>query len=800
MTSRNYALIESMDALKALIDKLMSEEKPIGFDLETGYLGPNRKKGSLQIDWDEQFVCGFSITNAESWARYVPVAHEFGNNLPEGATWELMKPVLETLPSIAHNAKFEIRNLRALERKGRGPRIDLNCIADSQIESYVLSLYKSHGLKDLVKWVFDHNQPELSSLFPGAKKKDLDALRFNVLDQHDPAVKDYACEDAVWTLKLHEKFFPLVQAQRKLMFDLEMKIMPELCDMEDAGHAVAWEAIQQAHAMGVPFEEEMKTAAKAMLSEQAGEDLSGLNLASTPQMREVLYGKLGLTTTRTTDKGELSTDAIALESLSREHPAVKKVLEVREVHNLTKRMDKWLTEYTAAHDGRVHASFNQVVVGSGRFSANDPAIQQLPKDWRWTVFPKVNAWKDDHWEVVTSNPDRAVPGRHWWGGNFRDFMIAGPDCYLLGFDYSQVELRALAGMSKEPALLKAFNDGVDIHSTTAAMMLSIPLDSVTDKTRAIGKTMNFALVYGMGEQSLSERLAISYAEAERLYAQYFSAFTLVTDWMDEQKRHGKSLGYVETAFKRKVTIWEFQSSFRSVYNKGERLCVNAPVQGTAADLMKFAMLRAMNALKARGWWMSHVRIVNNIHDALVFEVSNEVHPDELRDLLRGAVVWDVVGADGSVFPKIVADWELGQLWGSCEKWKEQPVEFLNGRWRLVDETGSAESAPPLEEVPVEQESEPVREVPETPEALVVELEDMPGREAFGEFLTYLTSHPGSTIVTLRTPEGEVDLTDYATCVTPEDHQGHISLMLGGARVYRPVEQIDMDALSEGMEL
>src|SRR5689334_18733366 len=124
-----------MDALKALIDKLMAEEKKIGFDLETGYLGPDRKKGSLQIDWDQQFISGFSITNDERWARYVPVAHDFGDNLPEEKTWELMKPVLETLPSVAHNAKFEIRNLRALERKGRGPRIDLNVVGDSGLQS-----------------------------------------------------------------------------------------------------------------------------------------------------------------------------------------------------------------------------------------------------------------------------------------------------------------------------------------------------------------------------------------------------------------------------------------------------------------------------------------------------------------------------------------------------------------------------------------------------------------------------------------------------------------------------------------
>jgi len=395
------------------------------------YLGPSRRKGALQIDWDSQFVCGFSLTNSKNWARYVPLAHEYGENLPEAQTWELMKPVLETLPVIGHGLKFEIRNLRALERKGRGPRIDLNVTGDTIIQSYVLSKYQRHGLKGLVKAVFDYDQPEITSLFPEAKKKDLEALRFNVLDLSDPKVKDYACEDAIWPLRLNEYLLPHVMSQRALMYELEMRILPVLCDMEDAGHAVDWAALREAYAVGLPFEMEMQVAAKAMLSQMAGEDLSALNLASTPQMREVLYSKIGLKTHRRTDKGEMSTDAIALERLSREHPAVKKVLEVREVHNLTNRMDKWLTEYSGDNDDRVHASFNQIVVGSGRFSANDPAVQQCPKTWRWSVFPQVDPWNDDHWAEVTDN---ATFGKHYWAGNFRYFFVANDGSYVLNLD------------------------------------------------------------------------------------------------------------------------------------------------------------------------------------------------------------------------------------------------------------------------------------------------------------------------------------------------------------------------------
>lgn len=796
--AKHFDLITRLDVLKALIDKLMVDEKQIGFDVETGYLGPDRKKGAVQIDWDQQFICGFSITNDAGWARYVPVAHEFGDNLPEEKTWELMKPVLETLPSSAHNAKFEIRNLRALERKGRGPSININITDDSALASYVLAKRKSHALKELTKIEFGYQQPELSSLFPGAKKKELDALRFSVLDMFDPKVRDYACDDAVYTLALRDHYLPEIAAQRSFMYQLEMAVMWVVADMEDAGHAVDWEAIRSALATGQPFEEEMKTSAKALLSNMAGEDLSTMNLGSTPQMRDVLYNKIGLHTNRKTEKGELSTDAIALEALSREHSAVKKVLEVREVHNLTNRLGKWLNEYTGMHDGRAHASFNQVIVGSGRFSANDPAIQQLPKDWRWSVFPKVDVWNSDHWDQVL---ERAVSGKHYWSGNFRDFMISDPGTYILEFDYSQIELRAMAGMSQEPALLKAFNDDEDVHTLTAAMMLKIPVSAVGKRERAIGKTMNFALLYGMGEESLAERLAISYAEAEALYADYFRAFTNVTEWMDGLKAFGINYGYVETAFKRKVTIWEFESNIRSIRSKGMRLCVNAPVQGTAADIMKMAMLRAVKALKSRGWWMTKVKIINNIHDCLVFEVANDINPAELREVLQEAVVWDVKGLDGTSFPKIVADWGLGQQWGSTKGWNDEDVEFVDGHWRLVTEAPAEKEsmAPGNQEVQETHQlaGEAVRE--SEPPALIVELSHSPDREQFGKFIGLLTENPGQTIVTVKTPIGEVDLTNYGTSLTP-DEQGSISLALGGARVFYPVEEIDSESFTEGLEL
>jgi DNA polymerase-1 len=584
------------------------------------------------------------------------------------------------------------------------------------------------------------------------------------------------------------------------MYDLEMRIMDVLCNMEEAGHAVDWDALCEQEAYGAPFEEAMTNAARSALGKMAGEDLSQLNLRSAPQMRELLYGKLGMHTTRKTKSGELSTDQTALEALSRQHPPIKKALEVREVHNLANRLDKWAHQYSVSYDKRVHASFNQVVagdlpgmdsgaaIGSGRFSANDPSVQQLPKEWRWSVFPKVDVWNEEHWaEVVT----RAVFGKHYWTGNFRDFMVCDLDSYIFGFDFSQIELRCLAGMAKEPYLIDAFARGVDIHKATAAMMLGLELLLVDDKARAKGKTINFGIVYGMGAQLLAEQLAIEVFEAEALLAQYMSAFTKVEGWIANRKQFGLNRGYVETYFGRKVTLWDLQSNIPKVRSKGERLCVNAPIQGTAADIMKIVMLKVRAVLETRGWWMTKVRMVNNIHDALVFDVHNSVNPNELRDLLRPAVEIEI-----PEFPEIVADWEIGQRWGSTAKWKYDVESFFDGsHWVLPSDTKSPAPAPEPSPEPV---AAPPRVAPAEPQVLMVELSTMPTQEGWKQFLTMVKDRPGDRVIVLRTPDGELQMEQTPTDLTPE-HAGRISLLLGGARVYYPTK-VDASALSEGITL
>jgi DNA polymerase-1 len=848
--SRNYGLVKSLDQLKLLADKLLEQGQTIGFDIETGYSGPDRKKGSLDMMWAEQFIVGFSITNNPSWARYVPIMHDNAEgNLPEHDVWEIIKPVLETLPTVAHHLKFEQKNLLTLEWKGRGPNIEIRHGRDSMLSAYVLSEWKGFGLKQLIYEIFGHKMTEIEELFPeGATQKELECLRFNTL-QLLPEVTAYACEDSAWALALDEKITPRAQEERGQIWAIEHQTSELMKEVEQYGQAVAWEEMEEEYKQAIPFRAKMETAVKQSLSNLALRDVSDINLASSQQLKQLLYRDLGYTTTRLTPAGKkdenadwepwkkMSSDAIALEALSKDIPAIKKLLEMREVDVLLRRFKKWLTEYHFDVDDRVHPTFSQVVVGSGRFSAADPAVQQLPKKWGWSTHENVTLHTPEWDEILKTG----TAYEDYWAGNFRDYIWAAEGTYFIGYDYSQIELRVLAGVSQEPALLHAFENDEDVHSLTGARMLGVKLEGLTPEQRAVGKTMNFALMYQMGVQSLAERLAISLERAQELYDAYFAQFSAVDTWMQRALEVGKANGFAETPFGRKYTVWELQDPRKAIRAKGERVLINAPIQGGAADYMKMAMIRAWKALKKEGLWgAGKAMLVHNLHDALVFEVDNSIHPWEIRDLLQPAVVFPIPG-----FPKIKADWELGWRHGSCKSWKDEDVELKDGRWQVVKGSQRGVQSVP-EQVPIrltvvpdlpkepedsgwhdsmnaelpetmfrtttfddstDEELTPVKMVPideaaedsfNDPIEVEVVLGEMPSADQATALMTLVKSRPGGNTLVLMTPQGEARV-PIGTSLDIKD-KALLSLTLGGASVRRARGSVDIDALARGIEL
>lgn len=805
--TKNYGAITDLDTLKKLIDKLGEEAKPIGYDIETGYDGPDRKKGAL-FPAGNSFTVGFSITNDISWARYVPLRHDFGINLDPDIVWPLMKPLLEQKLIVAHHAKFEAKFARQVG-------INLGVLADTMLISYVLAEWPGNGLKDLVFYIFAHKMAEIESLFPGATNKQLDALRFNILDQSNPEVVAYACEDSAWCLAIKEKEDARAQLERPFMYGLEHQISEIMTDVELWGNAVNWPAMLKERQYAEPFLAKWANFVKTGLGEMAGRDLSKLNFNSTKQMRELLYDELGFTTTVKTPKGAESTSEQALKGLSKEHAPIKSLLQLREIENLVNRHVLWLEEKPGAipisgRDGRVHANYGQAIVPTGRFAANDPAIQQLPKEWFWALPPYSDwmdaATTDAEMDEVKERIKREAPPYTYWMGNFRDYIVPTDDYYFLSYDYSQIELRIVAGLSQEPALVKAFNEGTDVHTVTAGLMLNKDIGAVTKDDRAMGKTFNFALTYGMGIQSLAERLAVSVDKAKSLYNDYFATFSSIKTWMAKAKDQGRAKGYTETSFGRKMTVWELKSANKGVRAKADRAFGNYPVQGGGADYMKVAMVRATKALKKKGWWGDKVKLVANLHDALTFEVHESLNPAEVRALLEPCVVFPL-----EKFPKIVADWEVGYKWGSSTNWKANKEPHWNGnQWVLR----TIENAPEVaflddDDEDYDEDLEIVESVsmgddpviddsyePSDEKTLVIEIKEMPTVDQFNKFMSLLHASPGEYKPLLRTPDGDV-IVDSRTRLGIED-QARFSLVLGGAIVYFLAEDVSDEDLFSGL--
>ena len=488
---RDYAAITTMAEAQQLVDTLMAGVGYVAFDVETGYTSPEPAEKRALDTFHKDFICvGFSITNDPSWARYVPLRHDSERPLDALAVWEMFRPVLETKTVIAHHKKFEDKVLRGLPAQGDAHSPIVTTLGhDSMLVARVLGDFKEVGLKALSLAVLGHTQRTFDDLFrerwtgkrqfTGAQAK---RSRFNALPL-EPDVIEYACEDAALCLELFQALAPKLTTEMKRVYQLERAISGLMVEAESYGVAADWGGLAEAAQRYETFRPRYETYVREEFKKEAKtpeikNGIDTLNFGSAVQMRELLYGQLGFHTTRKTASGEYSTDAQALETLSRVHPAVRALLDLREIDNLGRRVNKWLTEYSGARDGRIHASFSQTQVVTGRFSANDPALQQLPKDWGWSTA-KDSDGKPDY---------TGDNGSDHWSGNFRKFIRAGEGRWMGGADYSQIELRVLAGVTQEPTLLRAFKNGEDPHTATAAMMLGKPVSEVTKAERAIGKT------------------------------------------------------------------------------------------------------------------------------------------------------------------------------------------------------------------------------------------------------------------------------------------------------------------------
>lgn len=851
----NFALLTDQAELVQLAAKLAEEGKPVGFDIETGYEGESREKGSLRSE--SNFVTGISFTNSLNWARYVPVRHDSGPNVDNtfaaAVFWLLLtaigpdgKPL-----GVAHHAKFERRTQARwfLKHLASHPQFGPDVIAAqgyirvrscTMLESYVEGANRTHGLKDITFVNYGIKMTELLELFPaGLTKKEEKSIRFNVLDQEDPKVIAYACDDSHKALMHHMDRYPRVKDS--LIYRTEMAVLHEAaCVMEDTGLDYDWNRMREAAIEGHEF-------ADRYLSE-VQQDFEGLlgrplppkfNFGSSQQLQKLLYDEdegLGLPVIRRTRAGKPSTEAkTALKGLSKEYPAVKKLLNWK---GLTKLWRDFLAQFEAkyswAPDGRAHPSLLQHGTVTGRTSKAEPNDQQSPKiKYHYELADGSASFTHNFRDNIRA----PQPGmRMWWQLILSDLGLWKPDkeedklgWYIIGFDYSQIELRVVAGEAGEEALLRAFANGEDVHCLTASLMLTKDLSSVTEEDRDVGKTMNFALVYGMTEEGLAERLGISKEEAEELFARFHAAYPRIKKWMEKTVADSKRLGYVKTRFGRTVRIWEYEDAdtmasawfARSRRAAGERTAGNAPIQGAATgDYKKISMVQAQLALQRAGL-DDKVLLCMDVHDALEWYAREDVHPSEVVRVIQPAVVWDVEG-----WPPMVAEWHIGERLGSLHKLHiasdgsvttdvavPEPIIVLSDEdedgMPLPPEIGVKPAVQLPEPEPVQWLEPPVGTALTSVEpgeedklllgegrTVIVTLDHGPALEQVQRFVEYLEHLPGGNTVILRLPDQ--DVTSPRTCGLHPGHAAEVSLILGGAMVSYDLDSVDLGKLSSGL--
>jgi len=531
-------------------------------------------------------------------------------NLPSLLDTE-MKPLRELLedPSVrktAHNGKFDLLLLRSMGIKLAG--VDF----DTMLASYVLDpSRRSHGLDVLALEFLDHTMISYADLCGKGKT----ALAFDECPVE--AARDYSCEDADMTLRLREVFEPQLESHEllRLLDGVELPLVDVLAEMEWNGITIdlPWFAsLKQRFQSG-------REDVERQIYETAGTEF---NINSNLQLREILFDRLNLPVLKRTSTGP-STDVSVLTELAEEgHVLPTLLMEYRELSKLESTYLDALPRLVNPKTGRLHTSFNQTVASTGRLSSSDPNLQNIPI-------------------------------RRELGRDIRRGFIPRQGWELLAADYSQIELRLLAHLSKDPAFVEAFRAGGDIHRQTAALIFDVPLDQVTSTMRARAKTINFATIYGQGPHALSRQLNIEHVEAKEFIARYFQRFQGVRNYLDAMVAFAREHGFVQTIFGRRRYIPELRERNFNIRAFGERTAANSPIQGSAADLIKIAMIRIDDALRTREL---QSKMLLQVHDELVFEVM----PEELATVQE--IVKHEMEHAAQLSVPLVVDLGVGKNW------------------------------------------------------------------------------------------------------------------------------------------
>jgi len=601
-TSRNFETILTNEQLDIWLAKLQAAEL-VCFDTETTSLDPMTTK-----------IVGMSFSVEAGSAAYLPLKHDYFDapeQLSFAETLAKIKPILESpaIKKVGQNIKYD---QHVLANHG----ITLNGIAhDTMLESYVFESHKTHGMDALAE---RHLGIQTIS-FEEVAGKGAKQVAFNQVPVE--VASEYAAEDADITLQLHQAMYPKISTDVKLDFiynQIEMPSSQTLFTIERNGVLIDRNMLNS---------QSNEISTKLVALENQAYELAGqpFNLGSPKQLQEILFDKLGIKPTKKTPSGAPSTDEDVLQELALDHPLPKVLLEYRGLAKLKSTYTDKLPKMINAQTGRVHTSYNQAVAITGRLASSDPNLQNIPV--------------------------RSLEGRR-----IREAFIAPKDSHIISADYSQIELRIMAHLSQDAGMLAAFANNEDIHRATAAEIFGVERESVDSEQRRYAKVINFGLIYGMSAFGLAQNLNIERSAAASYIERYFARYPGVREYMQNTREIAKQKGYVETYFGRRLWVPEINSTNGMRRAGAERAAINAPMQGTAADLIKLAMIAVDKWLRDE---KLATKLIMQVHDELVLEVPDnelELVKQKLPELMQNVAKLDV---------PLLAEVGVGSNWESA---------------------------------------------------------------------------------------------------------------------------------------
>ena len=595
-TPHTYHLAEKEEDIVVLTN-LLEKQKSFAFDTETDSTNPVSAK---------LVGMSFAVKEYEAWYVPVPENMDAAKKIVSFFAGVLQNREIE---KIGQNIKFDILVLRKYGVRVQGH------LFDTMIAHYLINPELHHGMDYLAETYLKYKTVPIESLI-GAKGKNQLSMRDMPVDK----VAEYAAEDADITLRLRNFFEPKLKdfAVESLFYDIEMPLIYVLAEIEYTGVKLDTKALSE---FSVVLTEKLQILEKEIYG-MAG---SEFNINSTKQVGEILFERLKITEDKVkkTKTGGFSTSEDTLEKLRNKHPIIGKLLDYRGIKKLLSTYVDALPELINPETGKIHTSFNQTVTSTGRLSSTNPNLQNIPI-------------RDDLGREIR-----------------KAFIADNEDSLFFSADYSQIELRIMAHLSEDSNMIEAFNNGADIHSATAAKIYNVSDENVTSDMRRKAKTANFGIIYGISVFGLAERLNIPRSESKELIDGYFKTYPRIHEYMEESIRLAREKGYVETLFHRRRYLPDIHSNNAIVRGYAERNAINAPIQGSAADIIKVAMVRIYNRLEAEGL---RSKMILQVHDELNFNVYKEEF-----ETVRKIVLEEMEGAIQLQVP-LIADCGVGRNW------------------------------------------------------------------------------------------------------------------------------------------